>query len=315
MDNTYFVTYVGVLLTVLIIIPSLVLATPAAIRERSWKRFFSTLARSFFGIVLPILTFLTSAALVPESQEGSHYDWVRCFHLGKLALTPLVLWACTAFYVSQIRKPADGHRAWVVLGLFTGGIISAICLVFGIGTIQERELFPWLIVPLYVAAWYLILYVHISRNVDIGISSYVVTWLGSLPFWAASLILSKQYYLTLPEYQPKCFVVTAALRGHQELVGPFTKINRNGAIRLVNLQLLTFWQFEDIWRDRSPRTHRIFRSIYNRVGPFIASRVKTRLAADIIYLTLKPFEWIAAIICNRYGAEKNQVLHCDCSRK
>ena len=73
-----------------------------------------------------------SMFLVPEWKGDSHRGWLDCFILGKLALTPLVLWASAAFYVVQIYKPEPKPRAWVDLGLFVGAVTSTMCFVLGL---------------------------------------------------------------------------------------------------------------------------------------------------------------------------------------
>ncbi len=100
----------------------------------------------------------------------------------------------------------------------------------------------------------------------------------------------------LPDTQPKgCVVVTAAGRGHHFIVGPFFQIEHHGARQMANRQLDTFWQFEAIWRKRSPRSHRLFRKVYNRLGPSLAARITSRWRADVVFLTLKPFEHLARV--------------------
>lgn len=275
------------------------LALPPALRNRSWKRFFIAFVLSAIGILIPFFFFVGSAFFVPDWKGGCQYGWLDCFQSGKLVLTPLVLWACAAFYVIQILKPVNRFRAWVVLGIFTGAIVSVLCFVFGVVIYAFQHEFPWwpLVVPLYVAVWYLVLCVRTVRASGLGILSYIITILGTLPLWVISLILSRKHYLSLPDSPPRnCFVVTSALRGHELFVGPFSKIERDGVVRVANQQLLTFWKFESIWQDRFPGTHRIFRRIYNRVGPGVARRIRTKLAADIVYLLIKPFEAMAAII-------------------
>lgn len=240
------VTDMGILFAIPILF-SLALAIPPAIREHSWKRFLGALLLSLFGIVLPVLIYLGTAALAPDSKEGCNYNWLHCFQVGKIALIPLVLWACAAFYASQVNKRESSHRAWVILGVLTGAVIGDACLVLSIPLVRvHAPLDLILLIPFYIPAWYSVLAARMLKSSELGIRSYAMTLLGSLPFWVGSMIWSRQYYLSLPEFQTKCFVVTAALGGHQALVGPFTQIQRNGTTRIANRQLLTFWQFEKI---------------------------------------------------------------------
>ncbi len=272
-------------------------ALPPALRTRSWKRFFGAAILSALGVLFPVLIFLVSAILVPDYKGGCVWGWVDCFHGGKLALTPFVIWACAAFYVCQILRPAAKPPLWVILGLFIGSVTSAVCFLFGLLVHGVQDIISWwLLVPLYVAVWHSTLSNRAMKMANVGIKPYVFTLLGSLPFWAISLIWSRSHYASLPENRSGCFVVTAAMGGHKVVVGPLSEIKWEGSIRLANQQIKTFWKFESVWISRSPVTHKMFRRFYNKVGPLVARHVKYQFAADIVYLMLKPFELAAALI-------------------
>ena len=102
--------------------------------------------------------------------------------------------------------------------------------------------------------------------------------------------------MSLPDNHPGCFVVTAALRGTPSFVGTYEAVDRSGGKMVINRQLLTFRRFEEIWRKYLPRTHKIFRAFYNRLGPVIAGRVRSRIAANSVYVVLKPLEWFAGVV-------------------
>ncbi|HIJ72245.1 MAG TPA: hypothetical protein HPP87_12955 [Planctomycetes bacterium] len=307
MNEEEFITFCVVVILLLI-----GLSLAPALREKSWKCFFVAAILTTIGVLFPILIFLLSIFLVPEWKGRCRYGWLDCFHLGKLALTPLVLWSCAAFYAIQILRARNQNRTWLVLGIFTGAIVSGTCFVIGVILLPYNNVFYlFLLVPLYVFVWYSILYVRAARASNLGPVSYIAAVLGSLPFWAISILWSRKHYLSLPEDPPDCFVVTAALRGHRCIVGPFAKVNRCSVIRQVNCQLITFWYLEAIWQRHHPKTHKIFRSIYNRLGPYISEQIKTRLEADIVYLMMKPLEWMARlIICpyKRINNEANKVF-------
>ncbi len=103
--------------------------------------------------------------------------------------------------------------------------------------------------------------------------------------------LAKQAYEALPSEAPEgCFIVTAATRGHPNIVGSWFDPNQE---RMINKQLIEFWKFESHLKARLPRTHQLMRSVYNRVGPIIARMVIFRWQADCLYLLLKPIELLA----------------------
>lgn len=288
------------------------LSLPPALHTKSWKCFFLAAILVFVGILFPLFIFLMSMFLVPDWKGGCHHGWLDCFHVGKLALTPLVLWASAAFYTVQVLKPDRTPRAWVDFGVFIGAVTSTACLILGlvIHAFQGGRAW-WLLVPLYVSVWYSILCFRVIRSSRWNPAAYLITLAGSLPLWCLSMFWSKRHYLSLPDNPPSCFVVTAALQGHELLVGPFSTIERRGVQRVVNSQLTTFWLFERLWALRCSRTHRSFRRFYNLIGPRIASRVKSPVAADLVYLLLKPLEACAAVVvrCDEYMSHVRRKPH------
>jgi hypothetical protein len=266
------------------------LALPPALKTSSRTIFWKALGLSFVGIVLPLLVFVFSAALTPDSKAASPDGWIDCWHVGKLALTPVVLWAVAAWYALEIWEVQRPPRCWVVCGVCSGALVAAACTLFGF-TFCDRDgsALLFLMVPLYVAIWYLIRAIQLARG---HFRPVLLTMLGSLPLWVLSVIWARSKYVSLPE-QSGCFIVTAASRGHRSVVGPLTTVRRGGVDRLANRQLLRFWQFEMVWCEGSPGTHALFRRLYNRLGPKVARRIRTPLAADAMYAALKPAEMIA----------------------
>jgi len=273
------------------------LATPPALEERSWKRFFICVVLSFAGVVLPLFVFFFSGFLVPDWKGGCPHGWLDCFHVGKLALTPLVLLATMTLYAEDIARRKNKGSGWVAMGFLTGAVTSSICLIIGlvIHKVELDRLHAWLLAPLYVSIWYSVRTIQWIKAARPGFKAYAMTFFVSLPFWIGSILWSKKYYLSLPDKSPDCFVVTAAMRGHPALVGPFVEINRRAGVRRANRQLLTFWQFENAWRCHAPRSHALGRKLYNRIGPVIAARIRSPWLADAVFVALKPFEWLVRL--------------------
>lgn len=292
-----------VILYIFVILFAVALFIPLALTQHSIARFFTVMGLSFAGIILPLLSFWASMLLVPEWKGACEYGWADCFHSGKLCLTPLVLWACAAFYSIQIMR--SDYRRWSVLGLFIGMIISGTCFVHGILVKTHEEAQWFYLIPTYTFIWYSILAVRVMRQSHLPLYAYLLALLGSIPFWIVSIISSIHKYQALPDTYPHdCFVVTAAARGHENFVGPFSPTEHRNKIRPANRQLSTFWQLEALWSRRFPNSHRRFRRIYNRVGPRIARRISTPWRADIIYLLLKPAELVAAVILQTNAERK-----------
>ena len=278
------------------------LALPPALRERSWKRFCSAVALSFFGVVLPVFIFSASALLPgPEWKGASRHGWLDFFHIGKLALLPVVLWASAALYAIDIYRTHNRTRPWIVLGILMGAMTSVICLGIG-GIIQTYiwetpRVYSWLLVPLYVSVWYTIRARQLLKAAGTSLTTITTTLLGTTPFWLAALLWSRKEFMALPDKPPPgCFVVTAATRGHAAVVGPRLCVTHRGAAREATQQLLTLWRLEDYWTHRAPRSHARFRRVYNIIGPIAASRITTSFRADLAYLAIKPVELLARAI-------------------
>lgn len=275
------------------------LAVIPALRRKSWVYFFVALCFSFAVVVLPLFVFFMSGFLKPEWKGGCQYGWVDCFFVGKFALTPLVLWATAALYSVVVLRVENRLRPWIVLGIFIGAIVSSVCFVHGmIYFVRPPDRFVlWMLVPLYVSVWYWFRAVQLIKESKPGLKPLLLNaMIGSVPFWIGSVLWSRQAYAALPDVAPGCFIVTAAGRGHSQLVGPFFEIERNGRTLQANRQLLTLWQFENLWRSQSPQSHRHFRRFYNRVGPVVAARIKSPWTADIAYLAIKPVELVARMV-------------------
>jgi hypothetical protein len=277
------------------------LAIPAGLHERTWRRFVIAASLSLVGVVVPVFVFVFSAFLEPGWKGACVFGWLDCFIVGKLALSPLVLWALGAVYAADIFRVPVPTARWIVLGYFTGAVVSSVCFLYGLTYLRAETgwMVLWLLVPLYVAVWHWVRAVRLSAQANLNCADFLRASYGSLPCWAGGLVWAYLDYLKLPEQPPGCFVVTAASRGHESLVGPFVGVMHKGSVRRANRQLLTLWRFEDYWQKRWPGSHMVFRGVYNRVGPAIARRIKSPWAADMFFLGLKPVELVANAIVSQ----------------
>jgi hypothetical protein len=283
----------------IVVVPVLALSLPPAVRERSWATFGLAVIQSAGGIVVPLLAFVASAFFTPEWKGGCRLGAVDCFHAGKVALAPLVLWAMASFYAATILKTTRPHHIWIKLGLIHGAVVSAVCLIHGFAVIKfEPPMLLGMLIPLYTAAWYGVTayWVVLRDEPRLNPAQELTCFLSGAPWWLLAAFLSELSYRRLPTSPPSCFVVTAASHGHASLVGPFVQIQRGGRRRPANRQLLVFWAFEDAWRRRSPDSHGSFRRRYDTWGPRLARRIRSPFAADAVHLLLKPAEWAAAAI-------------------
>lgn len=88
------------------------------------------------------------------------------------------------------------------------------------------------------------------------------------------------------------YLCTVAMQGHKELVKPQRMGIRKGNKIVVNRQLCVANAFEQLLEERTPRFHRALRNFYDTYGYPISKHIKTPLSADVIYLIMKPLEWV-----------------------
>ncbi len=92
------------------------------------------------------------------------------------------------------------------------------------------------------------------------------------------------------------YLCTVALQGHESLVKPTRMGIRRGEIIVVNRQLCVANAFEQLLEERMPRFHRSLRNFYDTYGYPVSRHIKTPFTADVIYLLMKPLEWLFLIV-------------------
>lgn len=92
------------------------------------------------------------------------------------------------------------------------------------------------------------------------------------------------------------YLCTVAAGGHRKVVKPVRKGIRHGHEVIVNRQLCIANAFEQILEEKTPRFHKLVRGVYDRYGFPVARLIKSKWIADIIYIMMKPLEWIFLMV-------------------
>jgi len=92
------------------------------------------------------------------------------------------------------------------------------------------------------------------------------------------------------------YLCTVAAGGHKKIVKPVRKGIRHGHEVIVNRQLCIANAFEQILEEKIPRFHKLVRGLYDRYGFPVARLIKSKWIADIIYILMKPLEWIFLMV-------------------
>ena len=87
------------------------------------------------------------------------------------------------------------------------------------------------------------------------------------------------------------YLCTVAAGGHRKVVKPLRMGLRHGHKVIVNRQLCIANAFEQVLEERTPRFHRAVRNFYDTYGFPVAKLIRSRYAADLVYLLMKPLEW------------------------
>lgn len=97
-------------------------------------------------------------------------------------------------------------------------------------------------------------------------------------------------------YVDEHYLCTVAAGGHKKIVKPQREGSRHGHRVAVNRQLCIANAFEQVLEERTPRFHKAVRGFYDKYGFPVARLIRTSLAADIVYIVMKPLEWIFLIV-------------------
>ena len=88
------------------------------------------------------------------------------------------------------------------------------------------------------------------------------------------------------------YLCTVAAQGHEKLVRPQRVGIRHGRKIIVNRQLCIANAFEQVLEERTPNMHKAVRGFYDAHGFPLSKTIKTKVAADVIFIAMKPLEWI-----------------------
>jgi len=102
------------------------------------------------------------------------------------------------------------------------------------------------------------------------------------------------------------FLCSVAANGHKNIVKPNRYGERGGNKIICNRQLLISNAFEDLLEQYTPKTHKVIRRNYNKVGNVIHKHYgifNNKYVSDFIYILMKPLEWL--FLLTLYIFDKN----------
>ncbi len=99
------------------------------------------------------------------------------------------------------------------------------------------------------------------------------------------------------------YLCTVSLRGHKKLVKPVRYGIRGGKKIVVNRQLCIANAFEQLILERAPRFHKVVRNFYDTYGYPLSKLIRKPWIADVIYLIMKPLEWLFLLVLYTFDAK------------
>lgn len=294
--------------------------------ETGPKFFIKKLAIFFFGIVIPLGSFLLSGTIKPFWKGGANFGFLSLLLYSKSVFLPLVIVAVVAFFRTQIYPRREPTR-WDVIGLCLGTIVSVLSLITGFieyGTdlflvpfAMTRIMFyalynlniedavrillqlPFSLLvdllgaaPFYTPVWYgIATWKSMQQRRAQATSSVAIATFTSIPFMGAALLYAQKLYENLPDTAPDCYIVTATAMAPARFV---QTIHHPISHHPLSRQLLILKAFEYAWMESAGVSHSFFRSLYDVVGPVFARLInKHALLALFAYFSLKPVEFVA----------------------
>lgn len=137
-----------------------------------------------------------------------------------------------------------------------------------------------------IAVIFEILYIILGQGADGFIKAFTMT---------ADWTFSTQIPPAPIEYDGH-YLCTVAAGGHKKIVKPLRYGKRLGDTIVVNRQLLIANAFEDMIAEKLPKFHKTVRGAYNKYGYPISRHITTRTRADIVYILMKPLEYIFVFV-------------------
>lgn len=209
-----------------------------------------------------------------------------------VAFPPLYRWIASLEIFARARHIMFGLIvvAALLVGLFFGGKIMMLLVMV---VVMAAPFWSFLL-SLRAAIWlYKTQESGFTLLRGVGLTAWLAFYAGS---WRYDILKMYELYAQLPKAPPDCYIATAAAKGHPRLVGSTEIFYTNGAVLQVNKQLQILKCFELALLTVNPLLHKAFRNIYDVVGKLLAQQIQNPFLADLAYLSLKPFEWVAKLV-------------------
>jgi len=257
-------------------------------------------SQSFFirlGIYTGVLLALQySVILVLYFVNSSTPVWILFLWIIPPVFSKLYRWAKSKWDLRKLRLALAIllAAAYIVAGIIN---ISYLMAPWGILLVVLVAAAPfWSLLLSGQAALWLLKNHETKFTLLRGFS--IVAWMAVYAAaWRFDILKMYELYATLPpQPPPDCYIATAAANGHPRFVGSRRVQRVDAKLMQVNKQLQLLKCAELALLATSPRVHKFLRKIYDVIGKSLARKIQNPFVADIAYLLLKPWEWLAGAI-------------------
>lgn len=229
----------------------------------------TSIACTVLGIIAGFFVYIQFSAYF---QPFDLYCWLYFANMILLAIRRIKYHITE--HVRLVNERETAYRS--KFGAWLGKIMSKV---------STMTLFSFaLILP--VAAVLEILFILFGQGADGFIKAFTMT---------ADWTFSTQTPPPPIEYDGH-YLCTVAAGGHKKVVKPLRYGKRIGHYIVVNRQLLVANAFEDLIAEKMPNFHKIIRGFYNKYGYPLSRHITTPLRADIVYILMKPLEYIFVFV-------------------
>ncbi|MFH0975413.1 MAG: DUF6688 family protein [Spirochaetota bacterium] len=165
---------------------------------------------------------------------------------------------------------------------------------------SSKNLAVWvilLLIPVYLIMTMLLLLIGQDHDSIVKVFTETTTWKFSQ--------YSHPPYLEHHGH----YLCTVAASGHNKIVKPLRLGTRKGSTIIVNRQLLIANAFEELISDHFPKVHRWIRKNYDKYGYPLSKKINTPFKADLIYILMKPIEFMFLIILYLLCLEPEKMIN------
>jgi hypothetical protein len=242
------------------------------------------------GIYTGVLLSLHYSVVVLLYSLDSYIYVIIPVWISPFVFSWIYRWAVSKWTVSTVHK---------ILFVF-------LVVVVLVGTLATRGSVPFLIFILLTMAasfWSFLIALRASiwlfKNHETKLTFPrglgLTAWLGAyIVAWRFDILKMYELYAALPPTPPPdCYIATAAACGHPQFVHSRTIKRVDGKSMQVNRQLQLLKCAELALLAIYPRLHKSLRGIYDVLGKLLVRRIQNPFVADVAYLLLKPWEWLA----------------------